>query len=326
MIQVLRTVRNWFFEKGDPRTPALLRIAYCALCLLILWDFHPAMPLLFGHRGLMGTVENSIYDLRGFQYALFYYDSPMQLEIWFWATIGVTTLALAGFATRFSMLLTFLSMILFRERDPFMTFGADLVMNCMGVWLLFLDCGRVWSVDRLIRSHSGTSDRTQVELWPARAIQIQVALIYFVTFVKKVITQPWQDGSAVYYAVQVGNVMKGRPVPWMVHHHGVMMFMTYSTLVIEMGAPFLFFFRGLRLWAMAACFLMHTGIDMYMSIRFFSLAMYVCFLSFIDSRFWTNIGARFQASDTVLLLSGKRGPKAAARINSMRFGMRSRRP
>jgi hypothetical protein len=294
----LRPLGQWFFELGDPRTAAALRIGFCGLYLLVLWDFHPVMPLLFGHRGMMGTMEPVLQSLTGVQYFLFHHDSPLELKVWFWASVAVAAMAMAGFLTRFSLLLTFLSMMLLRERGPFMTFGADLVMNCIGIWLLFLDCGRVWSVDRLLRRRRPSSLPALVELWPVKAIQIQVALIYLVTGLKKLQTIPWQDGSAVYYAVHVGNVLKGQPAPWIVHHHALVAFMSYATVGIELAVPFMLFFRPLRIWAVGAAVLMHTGIDVFMSIRFFSIAMYVGYISFLDAADWAWLTSRWRAAVT----------------------------
>jgi len=295
MKEFLRSLGHWFFEEGDPRTAAALRISFCGLYLLMLWDFLPVMPLVFGHRGMMGTMEPVLHNLTGIQYFLFHHDSAWELQAWFWASVAVAAMAMAGFLTRFSLLLTFVSMILFRERGPFLTFGADLVMNCIGLWLLFLDCGRAWSVDQLLRSRRSISLPTCIEHWPVKAIQIQVALIYLVTGLKKLQTVPWQDGSAVYYAIQVGNVLKGQPAPWIVHHHALMALMSYGTVCIELAVPFMLFIRPLRVWAVGAAFLMHTGIDVFMSIRFFSLAMYVGFASLLDTGDWGWLTSRGRA-------------------------------
>ena len=65
--------------------------------------------------------------------------------------------------------------------------------------------------------------------------------------------------------------------------------MNYGTLAIELSVPFMLFYRPLRNWAFALCLVMHTSIDALMSIRFFSLAMYVGFLSFLDGNDWDRV-------------------------------------
>jgi hypothetical protein len=220
-------------------------------------------------------------------------------------------------------------MFLFRERGPFITFGADLVMNCVGLWMLFLDSGRVWSVDAWLRRRRGVSPPAMVELWPARAIQIQIALIYLVTGLVKIHTQPWQDGSAVYYSLHVGNVLKGQAPSWVLGQRAILVAMNYGTLAIELTAPFMFFYRPLRNWAFVGCAAMHTGIDVLMSIRFFSMAMYMGFLAFLDRADWdrlARLGSRVAALlplatgsfEAVAADSGSRPPADATVTSSPR--------
>lgn len=281
----LQTLCNWFFASGDPRTAAALRIGWCALYLAVLWDFHPVMDLLFGHAGLLGTLEPSPTDLSGPQHLLFRHDSPAELEAFFWGSVLVATCGLLGLFTRISLPLTFVSMVLFQERGPYMIFGADLVMRCVGLWVLFLDSGSAWSLDA---RRSGRQVPTRIEHWPVKAIQIQIALIYLVTALLKLQTESWLEGDAVYFAIQVGNVWKGRPDSFLLGFPWALVAMNYGTLLIELCVPFMLFYRPLRVWGLLAAFMMHTGIDLFMSIRFFSLAMYVGFLAFMDDEDWTR--------------------------------------
>ena len=286
----LRAIGDWFFARGDPRVAASLRIAFCGLYLLTLWDFYPYLDLLFGHRGLFGTMEPFPFELRGFQFFLYRHDSFFELRLWLWGSVAVASMGLVGAATRVAVPLTYLSMFLFRERGPFITFGADLVMNCIGLWMLFLNSGSAWSIDAWWRRRRGLPARRSVELWPARAIQVQIALIYLVTGLVKLHTQPWQDGSAVYYALQVGNVLKGQSPSWVLGHRLLLVAMNYGTLAIELSVPFMLFYRPLRNWAFLMCAAMHTSIDLLMSIRFFSLAMYVGLLAFLEGGDWDRLG------------------------------------
>ncbi len=276
---------DWFFKREDPRTAAAIRISFCLTYLLILWDFYPAMPLLFGKRGLFGTMEPLPYALDGWRTLLFRFDDGRSLEIWFWLSVTAALCGMLGFVTRPALVLTFYSMLLFRERGPYITFGADLVLNCLGMLLLFSRCGSVWSLDSLFRKRRARP-LCLIENWPVRAIQVQVALIYLITGLKKLGTTPWQDGSAVYYAIQVGNVVKGVQPTFLVHQHVMMAALTYFTLALEIGFTLLVFQPQTRWFALLSGIALHTGIDCFMSIRFFSLAMYVGYLSFLTAEDW----------------------------------------
>lgn len=279
MKQMIRDLERWFFAPSDARTAAGLRIGFCLLYALMLLDLYPVLHTLFGRGGLYGTLEPFPFALDGFRYLLFRMDSALALQVWFWGSLAVALCGVFGVLPRVSVWLTYASLFLFRERGPFITFGADLVLNCIGVWLLFLDTGRAWTWP----CRSDRLRRREVEGWPVRAIAIQVALVYLVTGLAKLQTQPWQDGSAVYYALQVGGVTKGAPPAFIMHTRWLLVLMTYGTLLIELSVPFaLLCYRPLRYYAIGACFALHTGIDLLMSIRFFSLAMYVGLWSFVD--------------------------------------------
>ncbi|HEY4188364.1 MAG TPA: HTTM domain-containing protein [Polyangia bacterium] len=178
----------------------------------------------------------------------------------------------------------FASLVLFQERDPFMVYGADVVMRCVGLWLLFLDSGRVLSVDRLWRRARGDAradPQTTIPLWPMRAIQVQVALIYLIAFGYKIRCESWIDGSAVYYALHLRD-LNPQLIADPGHWRGAMILFDYGTLAVEGMLPLMLFYRPLRMWGLLAGAAMHTGIDVFMSIRFFSLSMYCAYLAFID--------------------------------------------
>ncbi len=305
----------WFFAREDGRTAAAVRIGFSAVYLLMLFDFHPAMHLLFGRRGLFGTMEPLPYALEGWRYLLFHYDAAWHLELWFALSALAAFSGLVGFYTRWSVAATLLSMLLFRERGPYITFGADLVLNCVGVLLLFADSGRAWSLDNL--RHKGSPRSHAIEGWPVKAIQLQVALVYLVTGLVKIHTAPWLEGSAVYYALQVGNLLKGNPEFRYLHHHTLMAALNYGTLLTELAFPLLAFDRRTRWLALLAGVAMHSGIDLLMSIRFFSMTMYVGYLAFVRAEDWeflVNVGRRIRHG--VRTRIGRTAAKGARQVAS----------
>lgn len=301
MRHLFRELDGWFFARGGPRSAAAFRIAFCALFLFMLWDFYPVMPLLFGHRGMFGTMEETLLATSSWKHLLFHHDSPWELTLWFWGATLVTVLALVGLWTRLTVVLTFAMVILFQERDPFMLYGADVVFRCVGVWLLFLDSGSVWSVDRWWAARRGRAARLEIALWPLKAVQVQMALIYLIAALLKLKTAPWQEGTAVYYALHMRDL---NPYFFeaLLPYRFVFPVMTYATLLVEGLLPFCLFYRPLRLWALAAGVGLHLGIDILFSIRFFSLAMYCGYLSFLDEGHWAWAGqwlARVREGDSL---------------------------
>ena len=281
MITLVTNLRSWFFSRGDPRTAAALRIAFCGIYLFMIWDFHPVMHTLFDAGGLFGPPAldaSGSFSLGGF-YRLAH---GALLDKWYYASVLVTVLALVGYRTRWTLALTYGSLILFQTRGNFVIFGADLVLRSCGLWLLFLRTDAVWAVDRLRSGNAASA----IPDWPVKAVQIQCALIYLITFLCKIGTRPWQDGSAVYYALQVGDVMFGQAFALLKPYHGVFPLLTYGSLVFEGAFPFLVFYRPTRNLALLSGVGFHMGIDVMMSIRFFALTMYLGYASFLTGADW----------------------------------------
>jgi len=294
MRQLWRDLSSWFFSPADCRTAAVLRIGFCFTSLLIWWDFYPVMSLLFGHAGLFGTLEPFPFAFHVPQHLLFKYDAPWQLQTWFWVSVGCGILGTIGCWSRTMVGACFCSMVLFNERGPFITFGADLVLHCIGFWLLFLRSGQCWSIDSYLRKRSEKAPRRELEGWPIKAIQLQMGLIYLTTGMLKIGKIPWEDGSAVYYSIMVGNVIKSAPPSWLIYDRPLLGTLNYLTIATEITAPLLLFYRPTRVWGVTGLVLFHTGIDLLMSIRFFSLVMYVGLLSFADRQDWGNWSRAFQ--------------------------------
>ena len=174
------------------------------------------------------------------------------------------------------------------NRNPFMLFGADMVLFNLGLWLLFLRSDRVWSMDNWLRQRSGQCKSRMIPLWPVKAIQIQIALIYLRTALAKHATEPWQDGSAVYYALTVlGNDLFPRIMHWKLF----LSMLTYSTMGIEFAFPFLVFWKPTRWFALLSATMLHVGIDLCMSIRLFGLVMIAGLASFVLPSEWLAVEA-----------------------------------
>ena len=284
----LEEVQAWFLENGDATGAACLRIGFGLLYLFCLWDFYPVMPLLFGHSGLYGTMDPGYIKLSDPLNLLFRFDSAFSLGVWFWASVFAALCVVLGFFSRIAVAATFISLLLFQRRGPYITYGADQVLLTCSIWLLFLDTGKRLSVDSLIRRR-GQEISTRIELWPVKAIQIQVALIYLVTALTKLGTGPWKEGSALFYALQLRGVNHGL-FPGLLDHKLLLSLMSYGVLCIELSFPILVFVRSTRWFALLLGICLHLGIDLLMSIRLFSLTMYFGYLSYIRPEEWMALG------------------------------------
>jgi hypothetical protein len=201
----------------------------------------------------------------------------------------VSACVTVGLASRVSTGASLVLLVLLHRRNPFMLYGADGVLLHVGLWLAFLPSGRVLALDRLIAARLGRPARRTISLWPLKALQVQMALIYFSAAVAKIGTEPWRDGSAVYYALtSTGSDLFPRVLEWKL----ALALLTYATIAIELAFPVLVFSPPTRWLALGLAVTLQVGIDVLMSIRLFGPVMYVGLLSFVRPSEWLTLARR----------------------------------
>jgi hypothetical protein len=151
----------------------------------------------------------------------------------------------------------------------------------VGFWMIFLDVGRVGSIDAMLRK----SKRSAIELWPIKVMQLQIFLVYAVTFIRKAGTEMWRDGAALYYALQLDDANHWM-FPWILQHKVLMSILSYAALLIELAIPLMVFTKNLRWIGIALGVCLHLGIDLMMQIRFFSIVMYFSYFTFVKPEEW----------------------------------------
>jgi hypothetical protein len=279
------SLQDWFFAHDDASAAAAVRLAFAICYLFLLWDIYPVRDLLLGHSGYFGTLD-ARYVATGPLNALYHADSPLGIHLWFLAATVSVVLVGVGLYTRLAVVASMVCLLLLQRRNPFMLFGADLVLFNIGLWLVFLKSDRVWALDEWIRRRRGRPSSRVIPLWPLRALQIQIALLYFRTSMAKVATEPWQDGSAVYYAL---HAMGNDVFPAILHDKLLLTLLNYGTVLIEFSFPVLVFWRPTRWLAIVSAALLHTGIDLLMAIRFFGPVMYAALVSFVAPHEWLTL-------------------------------------
>jgi hypothetical protein len=239
---------------------------------------------MLGHEGLYGTMNPGVRRSNGPLDFLYGHDSPGELEVFYFTYVAVAACVLLGFVSRVSVPLLLLFHTFVGERNPYYSYGADAVFQHTVFWMMFLNTGRVWSVDAWLACRQVRAPPTDVELWPLKCIQIQVALIYLYTGYFKVQSEVWADGSAIWYAIQ-GFGLDTALTPWLLENRWLIPPLTYASLLFELSFPF-GVFTSYRYLFLFGGVLFHLGIDLFMMIRFFSFVMLVSYLAYVEPEHW----------------------------------------
>ena len=290
MNETARRIWTWFFARGGPHSGAVLRIVFGIYALWVLWDLYPVLDVVFGHEGMAGTLNPDARMSSGPLDFLYAHDSPAELALFYWAYVGASVALCLGLCSRLATVAVLLAHTLLCERNGSFPYGADNVFQHMLFFMAFLDTGRVWAVDAWIARKRGRAAVTEVELWPLRCMQLQVAVIYLFTGYFKLSTDVWSDGSAVWYAVQ-GVGLDTAFTPWLLRQRELIVALTYGTLVFELGFPLLVF-TSYRYVVLLAGVAFHLGIDMFMMIRFFSFVMFASYLAYVEPEDWLLLRER----------------------------------
>lgn len=109
-----------------------------------------------------------------------------------------------------------------------------------------------------------------------------MCLTYWSTFLSKASGSKWQDGTALYYVVQMDDVYGKYFHPaFLFGSLGPLMFLTYATMVLECVAPILIWLDATRSVTLAFVIAFHLGIDLSMNLGSFHWIMIVGFLGFL---------------------------------------------
>jgi hypothetical protein len=111
-------------------------------------------------------------------------------------------------------------------------------------------------------------------------VQVQLSLIYFFSAVAKLRTDEWNEGSAVSFPWRSFHDWAILPAPgWLAENPVMVNAVTWGTLVLEFALAILVWNPRLRYWLLGAGVVLHVLIWLTLPVMFFSLAMFVLYLS-----------------------------------------------
>ncbi|MGW6979375.1 HTTM domain-containing protein [Streptomyces sp. NPDC054932] len=195
----------------------------------------------------------------------------------------IALLFMLGWKTRAMTVLHYVFLWSLQQRNPMLLDGGDNATVIVLLFLVFVDSGARFSIDASLRRRKQvTPDRETMRYRIGSllhhagllAVVLQVCTIYLVSGMYKVQGERWQNGTALYYILRVGEF--GWPgVNHIVYEHATLVVaMTYATVFFQIAFSFLLLKRSLRPLAVTFGVFLHLGIAVFMSgLLTFSLTM-----------------------------------------------------
>ena len=131
-----------------PYQSAVVRIGFSATWLLFLLREFPHRQELYGPDGPWDwELARQLIDTNGAFTALMWSDGRGWFEAVYALALLSSVLLLLGWRTRAMSVLFMVGVLSLQNRSVFMGDGGDNVLHLMSIYLVFMRCGQVWSLD-----------------------------------------------------------------------------------------------------------------------------------------------------------------------------------
>ncbi|MFJ3584552.1 HTTM domain-containing protein [Streptomyces sp. NPDC090127] len=164
------------------------------------------------------------------------------------------------------------------------------------LWVLWLGNALWWVVCRYAPGEPRTLLDVLANLTHNAALVVimaEVCLIYATAGWYKIQGSRWQDGTALYYPLQLDYFSPWPLLSDLLGSSGVMvMVLTYGTVLIQVAFPFALFNRKVKNVLLVAMMLEHAGIAVLLGLPLFSLAMISADAVFLPTAFLVWLGTR----------------------------------
>lgn len=288
LAQIVQAWRLFFFAPSSVVPVALFRICWSILVIQILL-------ISLGGDFLFWYGSNSIISFESIKthfwwgwprldFMLLFPASDSGKWTFYFTVVVASFLSLIGLGGRIPVAYTALSIISLHHHNPYNINGGDVLIRLTGFFLMFAPSTEALSVDAWIREK-----RTGVKLcplsppWVQRMLQLQLCIVYIHSIFCKIVGQQWLDGTAVYYALHLQDLMRF-PMPWISDSPLLCKFLTWSTLFVETAMFTLVWIREFRYYVLFAAFGLHIGIDLLINLPVFEWISIISLISFVEMR------------------------------------------
>jgi Vitamin K-dependent gamma-carboxylase len=292
------SVDDWCCDPVDPRPISLFRGIFGLLSLINLLLMWPDLQMWLGNTGVLPPEVHRFFGSTprlSFYFFMGYDDRAITL-IKGLGLLGGVGLIL-GIWPRIAAFFMWLVVSSYCWRNPHILHSGDNLIRIGSFFLIFARSDAAFSAGPRIRhwchrlfdkNYSSkyfkmdSSELAKIPAWPQRILQLQLCVLYLVAGIWKAKGIPWQNGTAVGTVLQLGEFQRF-PIPDFLMTPFFSMVLTYSTLVIELGFPFLVWVPRLRVATLLAGLGLHLGLEWTMNIQLFQmtiLSYYILFLKF----------------------------------------------
>lgn len=289
--RLLRAARGIF--GADPRSLALFRIGLASILLLDLGKRALSLTAHYTDTGVLPRVAIDQHVVKPIFFSPFH---MLGGSTGFQATLFVITAAVAicllvGYHSKSAAFLSLLLNVSLQQRNMLILHQADALLSALLLWSLFVPIGSRYAIDA--RRHEAPTSHDPIVSTGTVGLFLQVALVYFSTFLFKIKLDLWRNGDALWVTLNIDTYVTtiGQ---WLLAYPDLLRGMTWSSLVIEAIGPLLLLSpvanERMRCLGIFLFLYLHIGIWFCLSIGLFQLLSVVAMFPFFPPLFWTGLG------------------------------------
>jgi hypothetical protein len=275
---------------------SVVRIGYGLVLIGILVVNYSERRLLWGPESpwtyeIFRDAQRNLGGLSLYQVS----SSGIWFELVYHLTILLCVLFVLGWRTRWITPLLLAAVWSWHERTPLLGDGGDNLLRLVLIYLCFAQLSAHWSLDarREARrqatghdtrntAHLGWRVATVIHNGAVLAALFQVCVLYMASGLFKAQGQSWQDGTALYYMLQIETLQSWPQLSRLIYTNSVaLVIFAYLAVLLQIAFPFLMLNSVTRRVGLAAIVGMHGGIGVLLALPFFSLIMIVADMLFI---------------------------------------------
>jgi hypothetical protein len=240
--------------------------------------------------------KNGIVSYETYQDIMNYYKLDW-LNIDFTNTTNVIIFCILGIAfsvtfilgvlPRFSALILFFLLMVFKFRNIFLMDGGDNIITAILPLFLFINSESLIGAYNRLKEKWGINNNyyvLQTHKLFVFGIMLQICIVYIFAGLHKLQGEVWTNGTALYYILNSGDFSAYAINEYITRLPIIVYFLTWFTIAFQLSFPFLVWLPKTRKAVLILGIFLHLGIFVMMRIDNFSFIMLACYAVFFTNR------------------------------------------
>ncbi len=200
---------------------------------------------------------------------------------------------MVGLRTRLSAAIAVVGLIVLQRGNTSIFNSGDLLLRQVGIAVALSPCATLWSLDARRARQRGRPLTLLRAPWAMRLLQLELALGYLLSAWSKARGDTWHDGTAIALSLRIEDLQRFVVPEWLFEQSVLLNLVTWGALAFEATFFVAVWPSRLRLPVLAAGVMFHIGIDVFLDIGFFSLAIMLAYLAFLPTELADRLVGRF---------------------------------